>query len=936
MTRVTSVAEMVRRRRHRRRSASGGWSTTLFLALCVPGVLVLGGGMVAGGRVVFTAAADLPPASSLESFFGPRGSERIRAPQLFDRSGEALLAEVIHPLARERQWQPLDRLPAWVGRATVAALDPSFWTNPGYPAGTVTRLVAQSVLGGTTSDAPATITERLVRQTLVRGSVSPLAVVLLADEISAAYPKERVLEWFLNSADYGNLAFGIDAAARVYLGKPADRLTVGEAALLAALPAHPEVDPFADAAAAQALQRDVLQLMRSQGWITRQQERTAQAEPLPLQAAEARQAMQGLGFVQVAWQELRERIGAGTAAQGGARVITTLDLDLQLQADCVARSYLARMDGGDPLSVLPAADGSPCAAASLLPPLRPGDSGVDHRIDAAATALLDPATGEVWALTGAAGEARPPGSVLAPLIYLSAFSRGYTPATMVIDTEEGGEARGPVRLRTALAEGDASVGDHLLALLGPAVVESTLDLMGLDPAAVAAGGQVRLDDLAAAYGLLANRGIQAGAASGSGGVEATILLAVYSPEGDVLYRMRPERRSVISEGLAFLLNDILSDEAARQAAYGQASALQVGRPAATVTGQTASDNYVLGYTPQVVGGVRVGAEPGEMLDGVHALNGAAPIWHALMRYATRDLPPESWPRPFDVTELDVCDPSGYLPTPYCPRVVREVFLLGTEPTHSDTLYQPFRINQETGRLATYFTPLDQVEEIVFFVPPPEAEAWAEAAGLQAPPSEYDRIAPPAATAADVRLTSPTFLGIVAGEVDVVGSAAGEGFDSYRLDAGEGLDPRAWLQIGQAQETPVRSGRLGRWDTAGWSGAGILRLTVVREDGTVETAAVPVTVDNHPPTVEILLPVDGAEFIAPVDNVVAIQVEASDDTLLDRVVVFVDDRPLLTGVAPPWSVLWPLGRAGEHIVRARAYDAAGNWTDSDEVRIVVVR
>jgi len=905
------------------------------LALSVAGVLALGAAMVAGGRVILAAAADLPPASSLESFFGRPGSERFRAPQLFDRSGEALLAEVIHPLARERRWQPLDRLPAAVGEATVAALDPSFWANPGYDPTAVTQLVVQSVLGGTMAARPGTITERLAQQTLVRGQGSPLAALMLADDIAAAYSKERVLEWFLNSADYGNLAFGIDAAARVYLGKPADGLTVGEAALLAALPAHPEVDPFVDPSAARTMQRDVLASMRSQGLITAVQERAALAEVIPLQADEARRAMQGLGFVQVVWEELRARIGAGAAAQGGARVITTLDLDLQLQADCVARSYVARMDGGDPLSVLPAVDGSPCAAASLLPPLRPGDSGVDHRIDVAATALLDPATGEIWALTGPAGEARPAGSVLAPLVYLSAFSRGYTPATMIIDAGNGAEARGPVRLRTALAEGDVSVTDQLLGVLGPAVVESTLDLMGFDSSAAAEGGQVRLDELTAAYGLLANRGLQAGAGSDAG-VEASTILAVYSPEGEALYRIRPERRSVISEGLAFLLNDILSDEAARREAYGPSSALQVGRPAATVTGQTTADNYVLGYTPQIAGGVRVEAEPGETLDGVHALNGAAPIWHALMRYASRNLPPEDWPTPLDVTELDVCDPSGYLPTPYCPRVVREVFLVGTEPTHSDTLYRPFRINKETGRLATYFTPLDQVEEIVYFVPPPEAEAWAAAAGLEAPPNEYDRIPAPAATAVDVRLTLPTFFSIVAGEVDVMGSAAGEAFASHRLDAGEGLDPRAWLQIGEASEAPVRNGRLGRWDTSGWSGAGILRLSVVRQDGTVETAAVPVTVDNLPPTVEVVLPMEGAEFTPPADREAAIQVEASDDTLLDRVVIFVDDRPVLTRDDPPWSVHWPLGKDGEHIVRARAYDAAGNWADSQEVVIRVVR
>jgi membrane peptidoglycan carboxypeptidase len=646
--------------------------------------------------------------------------------------------------------------------------------------------------------------------------------------------------------------------------------------------------------------------------------------------------MQGLGFVEAVWQELRARVGPGAATQGGARVITTLDLDLQLQDDCVARSYLARMDGGDPLSVLPAADGSPCAAASLLPPLRPGDSGVDHAIEAAATVLLDPVTGEVLALTGPVAEPRPAGNVLSPLVYLSAFSRGYTPATMIIDADAGEAEGGPVRLRTALAEGDRSISQQLATLVGPAVVESTFDLLGVETGDGLDEPEVRLDELAAAMGLLANRGVQAGAETGEGGVEASTISAVYTPEGGELYRLRPGRRSVISEGLAFLLNDILSDEAAKSAAFGPGSAFQVGRPAATVTGQTVSDNYALGYTPQRVAGVWVGAEPGTNLEGVHTLNGAAPIWHALLRYASRDLPPATWPTPPDVTELDVCDPSGYLPTPYCPRVVREVFLLGTEPTHSDTLYQPFRINKETGRLATYFTPLDQVEEIVYFVPPPEAQVWAQSAGLEPPPSEYDRIPAAAESPPELRLTAPAFFSIVAGEIDIRGSAAGEGFASYRLDAGEGLDPRAWLQIGEAQSAPVSNGRLGSWDTAGKNGAWILRLTVVRQDGSVESAAVPVTLDNRPPSIEIVLPLDGAEFAPPSDEDIAIQVEASDETSLDRVVFFVDDRAILTRDGPPWSARWPLGRAGEHVVRARAYDAAGNWRDSEEVTIQVAR
>ncbi|HMK09049.1 MAG TPA: transglycosylase domain-containing protein, partial [Anaerolineales bacterium] len=498
---MTSAAQTVRLRRQRRRRATGGGMPgAALLAVVSVAVLSLGGVVVAGGRAVLAAAAGLPPASSLETFFGPQGRERFRPAQLFDRSGTVLLAEVIHPLAQDRQWRSLDSLPQAVRQATVASLDSTFWTNPGYNPSAAARALARSVVGGASPEAPRTITEMVARQALVGGSSPALAGMLLAGDIAAAYPKERVLEWFLNSADYGNLAFGIDAAARVYLGKPATDLTLAEAAMLAALPGHPEVDPLAEPAAARALQEEVLQSLRAQGFITAAEQRAAQTQPINLRREEARQAMQGLGFVETVWQELRTRLGAG-AAQSGIRVITTLDLDLQLQADCVARSYLERMSGGDPTSVLPAADGSPCAAASLLPPIRPGDSGIDHGIDGAATVLLDPASGEVLALTGPAGEPHAAGSILTPFVVLSALSRGYTPATMVIDSS-GSAAGGPMRLRTALAEDNDDVTGQLLRALGGDVVESTLDSIGLGLAGGEQVGEadtrVRLDELTAA------------------------------------------------------------------------------------------------------------------------------------------------------------------------------------------------------------------------------------------------------------------------------------------------------------------------------------------------------------------------------------------------------------------------------------------------------
>lgn len=904
-------------------------------------VLLSGAALVSVGRLLFVAVADVPGATSFESYFGEAGGERFRPAQLFDRTGRTLLAEVSHPLASGRRWQPLDRLPAHVAQAMVAALDPDFWTNPGYdPAGAL-RVLSASVMGRPVPAAAETISERLAGQLVpLEGEQAGLARLVLAADLGATVPKARVLEWYLNSADYGNLAFGIDAAALVYFGRHAEGLTLGQAALLTGLLEEPAVDPQREAAEARVRQAQVLDRMLVLGMISAAQAAEARREPMGLRSEEALRASAGPGFVGAVWEELSRRVGAGAASQGGLRVVTTIDLDLQLQVDCLTRTQLARMNRGEPTLVLPAADGSHCVAASLLPPVRPGDAGVDHGMAQAAVVVLDPAAGEVLAITGPADAPRTAGSALGPFVYLSAFSRGYTPASMIIDTGAGG--RGPMRLRTALGAGYEQVAGQLAERIGPEVVARTLDTMGVevgDPAAIGSGSAaVPLDDLTTAFGILANRGVLVGTAARTGdAADPTLLREVRSADGRLVYSPAVQSRSILSEGLAFLLNDILADEAVRSIGYGQATLLDTGRPAAVVVGQGGGEevNWTLGYTPQRVVGVWVGAAPGETLTGVHALNGAAPIWHAALRYALAGLPVAGWTPPAEVTKAEVCDPSGYLPTPYCPNVVKEVFLLGTEPTHEDTLYRPLRINRQTGRLATFFTPLDQVEQRVYFLPPEEAAGWATASGLATPPTEYDRILVPAVFDSDVRLASPFFFDLVRGSVEVRGTASGQGFRAYRLYAGSGLDPTTWIQVGADGGDPVVNGVLGRWDTAGLNGAYILRLAVERDDGTLDVAAVALTVDNREPQVAVVYPGDGTALSAA-ERVVPIQVEAVDDSGVVRVVILVDGRRVAEATAAPWSARWLLGSAGEHTIRARAYDGAGNWADSDEIVIRVER
>jgi hypothetical protein len=215
------------------------------------------------------------------------------------------------------------------------------------------------------------------------------------------------------------------------------------------------------------------------------------------------------------------------------------------------------------------------------------------------------------------------------------------------------------------------------------------------------------------------------------------------------------------------------------------------------------------------------------------------LWNALMKAASENLPPDDWTVPADVSVMNVCDPSGMLPTAECPNLVSEVFLNGNEPQQADNMYRKYSINRETGLLATVFTLPQLIEDHVYLVVPPEARSWAEGAGLAIPPENYDVIQQPRFDE-NVNITSPDLFSEVSGNVQIEGTAAGDGFASYRVLAGQGLNPQEWIQVGEGT-APVTKGLLATWDTQGLSGLYAIQLQVIRIDQTVDTAIIQVTV-----------------------------------------------------------------------------------------------
>jgi membrane carboxypeptidase/penicillin-binding protein PbpC len=456
-----------------------------------------------------------------------------------------------------------------------------------------------------------------------------------------------------------------------------------------------------------------------------------------------------------------------------------------------------------------------------------------------------------------------------------------------------------------------------------------------------------------AYSVLANLGVMAGQPvpdeaqrPGFRQLDPVSVLRIEDGNGQVLYEhLAPNTQPILSPPLAYLINDVLSDSEARAAAFGRGNPLELpDRPAAAKTGTTNDfrDNWTLGYVPQLSVGVWVGNSDSSPMQGVTGLSGAAPIWRALMQYATqtRNLPPLGWDAPAGIVRGRVCEPSGLLPTRYCQRIREEVFLSGNEPVTADTMWQPVVVNRETNKRATACTPPELVETRIYQILPPEAADWARAVNLPQPPGEYDPIGAQCLPVGNVAVLAPKPFAYLRGVVEITGAAQADNFAFFRVQYGRGLYPTEYTQIGgdRPEQIEPPGALLQLWDTTGLDGLYLLQLVVVKNDPNggpfqFETSEVPVTVDNQPPTVQVLTPAPGAEFDLS-DESVVIQPQVQDNLSLARVEIYVDNALIETATVAPYSTRWRMRGAGQHVLFVRAFDAAGNFAESERVPIVV--
>jgi membrane carboxypeptidase/penicillin-binding protein len=966
---MPSIPQIVLQRHRRREEArtsptAQAWRAGLVLILLLSFAAAV---TVITLTVAYTSLTrDLPPPEELAALLEPPNGALLQPTQLFDRTGEHLIRTLEDPAASGRRYLSLEdtksgHLPSWLADATIVTLEPNFWNSPGYS------------LEGLGQGKHPTIAQRLVSDLLLWDEPAnlrrELRERLLAAQITARYGREKVLEWYLNSADYGRFNYGADAAALAYFGKPANELNLAESAVLAAVAQAPGLNPQDSPQAARDRYAEVLQSMHSSGLISEAAYDQALLEELRFKPAQEPTPDIAPSFSNLVLEQLVKRFGTQRAARGGLKVITSLDYDLQLQADCASANQMARINQSQANEV-PALDGSACQAARLLPTTSYGTSEGARGV-VANLVILDPHTGQVLAMVGddRAGldpahlPGHPPGSLVTPFIYLTAFTRGLSPASLLWDIPgslpaDAGEVNnpdqqfhGPVRLRIALANDYLVPAIQTLARIGAENAWRTARQLGITTLEgnqleqayrlPLEGGEVTLLQITQAYGVFANQGLLAGEdadgsqeAEDSSTLHPSTVLQVLDREGHMWVnclgndiQCQARSRPVISTQLAYLMTHILSDETARWPSLGHPNPLEIGRPAGAKTGQTIQEKnaWTVGYTPSLVVGVWVGQ--GQTDDGGRIpVAAASGIWHAIMQYATRDQPADEWEMPAGVSNIEVCDPSGLLPTKNCPAVVSEVFQDGSTPTHPDNLFQSFQIDRESGLLATIFTPPELVEERVFMIVPPEASEWARQAGLPTIPETYDAIEAPEAPTPEVQITSPEMFASVHGQVSITGNAGGDGFETYRLQIGQGLNPTSWVQIGEDVRNPVRAGRLATWDTRKLSGLYALQLLVVRENQKVDSMTIQVRVDNKPPEVSIGYPRDAQRFTIAQDKVITLQASASDDLELSAVEFYLDGRLINTLTAPPFAEPWE-ARAGEHTLTVKAIDGANNTSVS---------
>ncbi len=826
----------------------------------------------------FQIASTLPSVEDLRS-----RTAQFETTRIYDRNGK-LLYEILDPNAGRRTYVPLERTSPYMLAATIAAEDKNFFSHPGFDPMGILRAFTQNITSGETVSGASTITQQLARMVLMtpeeRSEISYIRKVreaLLAVEITRRYSKEEILELFLNENSYGNLAYGVEAAAETYYQTTADKLTLEQASLLAGLPQAPSVyDVYNNRDAALERQRQVLVMMIE---ASEEQHCIFVGYAMPEVCVSADDAVDAWTAAQSAvfstpdvfmryphWvnyirQQLESMYDPQTIYRSGFQVYTTLDPGLQDLAEGVVQRQVQAL--------------------------------ADKSVTGGALVALRPGTGEILAMVGSpdfyaqpAGQvnmairARQPGSAIKPLTYLAAFENGWTPATLIWDVPAefppsndpydtnppykpvnyDNRFHGPVTLRSALANSYNIPAVKTLQAVGIYDNPDTPKPDGLIPMAkrlgisslvrtdyglslTLGGGEVTPLELTAAYAVIANGGLK---------LPTSAILKIQTYSGETVYEYQPPAgEQVLRAEHAFLISSILSDNEARTPMFGANSVLNLPFAAAVKTGTTNDfrDNWAVGYTPDLAAGVWIGNPDTTPMIGTTGVSGAAPIWAEFMINAIQQMTGNN-PAPFvpppGIMEKLICAATGAEPGKYCATTRSEYFVSDQPPLPADLdLWRDTWIDTFTGLRASAACSDHMEQALTISVGDADARLWLiadpfgrEWARMQGFPDPL-RFFPDGECSAEsprpiMSISSPSDNQTIGDRsLEIRGRAdATREFDHYTLEYATDRDPDDWKPIVPSSKTPVSdTGKLAEWDLSDFDNGWItIRLTVYSRQG----------------------------------------------------------------------------------------------------------
>jgi penicillin-binding protein 1A len=657
----------------------------------VPAIIIILCGTVGVGiGVANWLQQDLPSPTSLQTIAPPVKT------LVYDINGK-----LVHEFYKEnRSVVPLRQIPRPMVDAILAIEDRRFYTHWGIDPMRVAGALVNDVIAGRPEQGGSTITQQLARNLFLtheKTFTRKIKEMILAIRIEQTYTKDEILEMYFNQIYFGEGAYGIDAASKVFFGKPVQEMTLPECALLAGLPRNPrDYSPRREPDRALRRRNLVLAAMLQTKNLSRAQYEAACEAPLGVTKTRV-DTRSAPYFMEMVRQYLDERYGSNQIYEGGLRVYTSIDIDLQIAAEESLERRLTALESRNQYKRTRATLAAKTAAA-------PKDKTQTEYLQGAVVSI-DPTNGQIRALIGgrdfndsnfnrATQASRQPGSAFKPFIYAAGIDNGFTPTDVILDTPVSFRAgngeewapqnydkqfRGPVTLRAALAHSINVPAAKLLQKLGTSLVTSYAKRMGIrsrlvsDLSLALGTSEVNLLELTSAYGVFANQGIR---------VPPVYVLRVEDKNGKVLEQAKPTAEEALSPETALTMTSMLSS-VVESGTAASARALGLSVPAAGKTGTTDdySDAWFVGYVHGLVTGVWVGFDRKQKIGpGMTGAAAALPIWVDVIGQATKGKAPQEFPVPSGVVSVLICAQTGLLANPSCPETELELFKEGMQPS----------------------------------------------------------------------------------------------------------------------------------------------------------------------------------------------------------------------------------------------------------------